>query len=77
MASRNLLIKVINEIHHFVQICYLQKFIIVFSNTFVCFMGFRCPKNSIRNMVFIITMGTNMQAFQHMVTYTAESDGVT
>ena len=77
MTSRNLLSKVVSLIHPHVRICYLRKFIIILANTLVRIIGLGCPENSIRNMMFIMTMGTNMKSFPHIVSYAAESDDVT
>ena len=79
MTSRILLSKVVdmNMVHPLLHICYFRKFIIFLANTLIRFIGSSCPENSFRNMMFIVTMGTNMQPFQHMVTYTVESDDVT
>jgi len=77
MTSRNLLSKVVSLIHPHVRICYLRKFIIVLANTLVRFIGYKCPENSIRNIMFVVTMGTNMRAFSHIGTAAMESDDVT
>jgi len=77
MTSRILLSKAVSLIHPHVRICYLRKFIILLASTLVRFIGFRCPENSIRNMMFIMTMGTNMKSFPHIVSYAAETDDVT
>ena len=77
MISRILLSKDVAIIHPHVRICYLRKFIIVLANTLVRIIGFRRPENSIRNMMFIMTMGTNMKSFPHIVSYAVESDDVT
>jgi hypothetical protein len=77
MRSRILASKAVSLIHPHVRICYLRKFIIVLDNTLVRFIGFRRTENSIRNMKFIMTIGTNMKLFPHIVSYVAESDDVT
>jgi len=77
LGSRNSFGKTISVIQPLINLSYLRKFIIVLDNTLVRFIGFRSPENSIRNMMFIMTMGTNMKLFPHIVSYAAESDDVT
>jgi hypothetical protein len=77
MTSRILLSKAVSLMQPHVRICYLRNFIIILASTFVRFIGFRRPENSIRNMMFIMTMGANMKSFPHIVSYAAESDDVT
>ena len=77
MTSRILASKAVSLTHPHVRICYLRKFITVLAKTLVRFIGYKCPENSIRNMMFIMTMGTNLKSFPHIVSYAAESDDVT
>lgn len=76
MTSRILLSKAVSLIHPHVRVCYLRKFIIVLADTVVRFIGFRCPENSFRNIMFIVTTGTNMKEFRNIVTSAMESDDV-
>jgi len=77
MTRGILLSKAVSLIHPHVRICYLRKFIIVLANTLVRFIGYKCPGNSIRTLMFVVTMGTNMRAFSHIGTAAMESDDVT
>lgn len=77
MTRGILLSKAVSLIHPHVRICYLRKFITVLAKTLVRFIGYKCPENSIRNMMFIVTMGTNMRALSHIGTSAMESDDVT
>jgi len=77
LASRISFGKFISVIPPVINLSHLRKFIIVLANTLVRFIGFRCPESSFKNMMFLVTMGTNMKSFPHTGTYTLESDDVT
>lgn len=77
ITSRILLSKVVAIIHPIIQIFYLRKFIIGLVKTPMRVIGFSCPENSFRNIMFLVTMGTNMKSLSHVVTYALESDDAT
>lgn len=77
LANSNSFGKTISVIQPLINLPYLRKYIIIISDTLKHTSGFSCTENSIRNMMFLITMGTSMKSFPYMVTYPVESDDVT
>lgn len=77
LAKRNSFGKIISIIQPIINLSYLRKFIFIIADTLKHTSGFSYTENSIRNMMFIMTMGTNLKSFPHIVSYAAESDDVT
>jgi hypothetical protein len=77
LGSRISFGKFISVIHPVINLCHLQKYIFDIVDTLPRFIGSNCPENSLRNIMFLVTMGTSMKSFPNMVTYPVESDDVT
>jgi hypothetical protein len=77
LAKRNSFGKIISIIQPIINLSYLRKFIFIIADTLKHTSGFSYTENSIRNIMFLVTMGTGMKSFPHMVTDPVESDDVT